>query len=145
MVRTNREGNTLKVAMLSMDLADFEGNEGCILTIPLTADRDMMAGTYQLGLRNVKMSDARGTLYTLPDTDSQVVVKNWGGVDAIVAIGLRATGGNGVIVIESASEATVQIVAVDGRTMTVDVAEGKTVVPVSAGVYVVGRQKVIVK
>ena len=145
MVKTNREGNTLKVAMLSMDLADFEGNEGCILTIPLTADRDMMAGTYQLGLRNVKMSDARGTLYTLPDTDSQVVVKNWGGVDAIVAIGLRATGGNGVIVIESASEATVQIVAVDGRTMTVDVAEGKTVVPVSAGVYVVGRQKVIVK
>ena len=39
----------------------------------------------------------------------------------------------------------IQIVAVDGRAFAVEASAGKTAVAVSAGVYVVNGQKVIVK
>ena len=145
MVKTNMVGNVLKVAMLSAENADFEGSEGAILVLPLSADKTMTAGSYGISLRNVKMSDARGNLFILPDTDSSVAVKNWSGVNSVAFDRLRVYGGNGEICIESPADTVIQIVAVDGRAFAVEASAGKTVVAVSAGVYVVNGQKVIVK
>ena len=145
MIKTNMVGNVLKVAMLSAESADFEGSEGAILVLPLSADKAMTSGSYGISLRNVKMSDARGNLFILPDTDSSVVVKDWSGVDSVAFDRLRVYGGNGEICIESPADTMIQIVAVDGRTFAVEASAGKTAVAVSAGVYVVNGQKVIVK
>ena len=145
MIKTNMVGNVLKVAMLSAESADFEGSEGAILLLPLSADKAMTSGSYGISLRNVKMSDARGNLFILPDTDSSVVVKDWSGVDSVAFDRLRVYGGNGEICIESPADTMIQIVAVDGRAFAVEASAGKTAVAVSAGVYVVNGQKVIVK
>ena len=145
MIKTNMVGNVLKVAMLSAESADFEGSEGAILVLPLSADKTMPSGSYGIGLRNVKMSDARGNLFILPDADSSVVVKDWSGVDSVAFDRLRVYGGNGEICIESPADTVIQIVAVDGRAFAVEASAGKTAVAVSAGVYVVNGQKVIVK
>ena len=145
MIKTNMVGNVLKVAMLSAESADFEGSEGAILVLPLSADKAMPSGSYGISLRNVKMSDARGNLFILPDTDSSVVVKDWSGVDSVAFDRLRVYGGNGEICIESPADTMIQIVAVDGRAFAVEASAGKTAVAVSAGVYVVNGQKVIVK
>ena len=145
MIKTNMVGNVLKVAMLSAESADFEGSEGAILVLPLSADKTMPSGSYGIGLRNVKMSDARGNLFILPDADSSVVVKDWSGVDSVAFDRLRVYGGNGEICIESPADTMIQIVAVDGRAFAVEASAGKTAVAVSAGVYVVNGQKVIVK
>ena len=145
MIKTNMVGNVLKVAMLSAESADFEGSEGAILLLPLSADKAMASGSYGISLRNVKMSDARGNLFILPDTDSSVVVKDWSGVDSVAFDRLRVYGGNGEICIESPADTMIQIVAVDGRAFAVEASAGKTAVAVSAGVYVVNGQKVIVK
>nr|DAI59256.1 MAG TPA: leucine rich repeat protein [Crassvirales sp.] len=145
MIKTNMVGNVLKVAMLSAESADFEGSEGAILVLPLSADKAMPSGSYGISLRNVKMSDARGNLFILPDADSSVVVKDWSGVDSVAFDRLRVYGGNGEICIESPADTMIQIVAVDGRAFAVEASAGKTAVAVSAGVYVVNGQKVIVK
>ena len=145
MIKTNMVGNVLKVAMLSAESADFEGSEGAILVLPLSADKAMTSGSYGISLRNVKMSDARGNLFILPDADSSVVVKDWSGVDSVAFDRLRVYGGNGEISIESPADTMIQIVAVDGRAFAVEASAGKTAVAVSAGVYVVNGQKVIVK
>ena len=145
MVKTNMVGNVLKVAMLSAESADFEGSEGAILVLSLSADKTMSSGSYGISLRNVKMSDARGNLFILPDADSSVVVKDWSGVDSVAFDRLRVYGGNGEICIESPADTMIQIVAVDGRAFAVEASAGKTAVAVSAGVYVVNGQKVIVK
>ena len=145
MIKTNMVGNVLKVAMLSAESADFEGSEGAILLLPLSADKAMTSGSYGISLRNVKMSDARGNLFILPDADSSVVVKDWSGVDSVAFDRLRVYGGNGEICIESPADTMIQIVAVDGRAFAVEASAGKTAVAVSAGVYVVNGQKVIVK
>ena len=145
MIKTNMVGNVLKVAMLSAESADFEGSEGVILVLPLSADKTMPSGSYGISLRNVKMSDARGNLFILPDADSSVVVKDWSGVDSVAFDRLRVYGGNGEICIESPADTMIQIVAVDGRAFAVEASAGKTAVAVSAGVYVVNGQKVIVK
>ena len=145
MIKTNMVGNVLKVAMLSAESADFEGSEGAILVLPLSADKTMPSGSYGISLRNVKMSDARGNLFILPDADSSVVVKDWSGVDSVAFNRLRVYGGNGEICIESPADTVIQIVAVDGRAFAVEASAGKTAVAVSAGVYVVNGQKVIVK
>lgn len=145
MIKTNMVGNVLKVAMLSAESADFEGSEGAILVLPLSADKTMPSGSYGISLRNVKMSDARGNLFILPDADSSVVVKDWSGVDSVAFDHLRVYGGNGEICIESPADTMIQIVAVDGRAFAVEASAGKTAVAVSAGVYVVNGQKVIVK
>ena len=145
MIKTNMVGNVLKVAMLSAESADFDGSEGAILVLPLSADKTMPSGSYGISLRNVKMSDARGNLFILPDTDSSVVVKDWSGVDSVAFDRLRVYGGNGEICIESPADTVIQIVAVDGRAFAVEASAGKTAVAVSAGVYVVNGQKVIVK
>ncbi len=145
MIKTNMVGNVLKVAMLSAESADFEGSEGAILVLPLSADKAMTSGSYGISLRNVKMSDARGNLFILPDADSSVVVKDWSGVDSVAFDRLRVYGGNGEICIESPADTMIQIVAVDGRAFAVEASAGKTAVAVSAGVYVVNGQKVIVK
>ncbi len=145
MIKTNMAGNVLKVAMLSAESADFEGSEGAILVLPLSADKAMTSGSYGISLRNVKMSDARGNLFILPDADSSVVVKDWSGVDSVAFDRLRVYGGNGEICIESPADTMIQIVAVDGRAFAVEASAGKTAVAVSAGVYVVNGQKVIVK
>lgn len=145
MIKTNMVGNVLKVAMLSAESADFEGSEGAILVLPLSADKTMPSGSYGISLRNVKMSDARGNLFILPDADSSVVVKDWSGVDSVAFDRLRVYGGNGEICIESPADTMIQIVAVDGRAFAVEASAGKTAVAVSAGVYVVDGQKVIVK
>ncbi len=145
MIKTNMVGNVLKVAMLSAESADFEGSEGAILVLPLSADKTMPSGSYGISLRNVKMSDVRGNLFILPDADSSVVVKDWSGVDSVAFDRLRVYGGNGEICIESPADTVIQIVAVDGRAFAVEASAGKTVVAVSAGVYVVNGQKVIVK
>lgn len=145
MIKTNMVGNVLKVAMLSAESADFEGSEGAILVLPLSADKAMASGSYGISLRNVKMSDARGNLFILPDADSSVVVKDWSGVDSVAFDCLRVYGGNGEICIESPADTMIQIVAVDGRAFAVEASAGKTAVAVSAGVYVVNGQKVIVK
>ena len=145
MIKTNMVGNVLKVAMLSAESADFEGSEGAILVLPLSADKAMPSGSYGISLRNVKMSDARGNLFILPDADSSVVVKDWSGVDSVAFDRLRVYGGNGEICIESPADTIIQIVAVDGRAFAVEASAGKTAVAVSAGVYVVNGQKVIVK
>ena len=145
MIKTNMAGNVLKVAMLSAESADLEGSEGAILVLPLSADKTMPSGSYGISLRNVKMSDARGNLFILPDTDSSVVVKDWSGVDSVAFDRLRVYGGNGEICIESPADTMIQIVAVDGRAFAVEASAGKTAVAVSAGVYVVNGQKVIVK
>ena len=145
MITTNMVGNVLKVAMLSAESADFEGSEGAILVLPLSADKTMPSGSYGISLRNVKMSDARGNLFILPDADSSVVVKDWSGVDSVAFDRLRVYGGNGEICIESPADTMIQIVAVDGRAFAVEASAGKTAVAVSAGVYVVNGQKVIVK
>ena len=145
MIKTNMVGNVLKVAMLSAESAEFEGSEGAILVLPLSADKTMPSGSYGISLRNVKMSDARGNLFILPDADSSVVVKDWSGVDSVAFDRLRVYGGNGEICIESPADTMIQIVAVDGRAFAVEASAGKTAVAVSAGVYVVNGQKVIVK
>ena len=145
MIKTNMVGNVLKVAMLSAESADFDGSEGAILVLPLSADKTMPSGSYGISLRNVKMSDARGNLFILPDADSSVVVKDWSGVDSVAFDRLRVYGGNGEICIESPADTVIQIVAVDGRAFAVEASAGKTAVAVSAGVYVVNGQKVIVK
>ena len=145
MIKTNMVGNVLKVAMLSAESADFEGSEGAILVLPLSADKTMPSGSYGISLRNVKMSDARGNLFILPDADSSVVVKDWSGLDSVAFDRLRVYGGNGEICIESPADTVIQIVAVDGRAFAVEASAGKTAVAVSAGVYVVNGQKVIVK
>ena len=145
MIKTNMVGNVLKVAMLSAESADFEGSEGAILVLPLSADKTMPSGSYGISLRNVKMSDVRGNLFILPDADSSVVVKDWSGVDSVAFDRLRVYGGNGEICIESPADTMIQIVAVDGRAFAVEASAGKTAVAVSAGVYVVNGQKVIVK
>ena len=145
MIKTNMVGNVLKVAMLSAESADFDGSEGAILVLPLSADKAMTSGSYGISLRNVKMSDARGNLFILPDADSSVVVKDWSGVDSVAFDRLRVYGGNGEICIESPADTMIQIVAVDGRAFAVEASAGKTAVAVSAGVYVVNGQKVIVK
>ena len=145
MIKTNMVGNVLKVAMLSAESADFDGSEGVILVLPLSADKAMTSGSYGISLRNVKMSDARGNLFILPDADSSVVVKDWSGVDSVAFDRLRVYGGNGEICIESPADTVIQIVAVDGRAFAVEASAGKTAVAVSAGVYVVNGQKVIVK
>ena len=145
MIKTNMVGNVLKVAMLSAESADFEGSEGAILVLPLSADKTMPSGSYGISLRNVKMSDARGNLFILPDADSSVVVKDWSGVDSVAFDRLRVYGGNGEICIESPADTVIQIVAVDGRAFAVEASAGKTAVAVSAGVYVVNGHKVIVK
>ena len=145
MIKTNMVGNVLKVAMLSAESADFEGSEGAILVLPLSADKTMPSGSYGISLRNVKMSDARGNIFILPDADSSVVVKDWSGVDSVAFDRLRVYGGNGEICIESPADTMIQIVAVDGRAFAVEASAGKTAVAVSAGVYVVNGQKVIVK
>lgn len=145
MIKTNMVGNVLKVAMLSAESADFEGSEGAILLLPLSADKAMPSGSYGISLRNVKMSDVRGNLFILPDTDSSVIVKDWSGVDSVAFDRLRVYGGNGEICIESPADTMIQIVAVDGRAFAVEASAGKTAVAVSAGVYVVNGQKVIVK
>ncbi len=145
MIKTNMVGNVLKVAMLSAESADFEGSEGAILVLSLSADKTMPSGSYGISLRNVKMSDARGNLFILPDADSSVVVKDWSGVDSVAFDRLRVYGGNGEICIESPVDTMIQIVAVDGRAFAVEASAGKTAVAVSAGVYVVNGQKVIVK
>lgn len=145
MIKTNMVGNVLKVAMLSAESADFDGSEGAILVLPLSADKTMPSGSYGISLRNVKMSDARGNLFILPDADSSVVVKDWSGVDSVAFDRLRVYGGNGEICIESPADTMIQIVAVDGRAFAVGASAGKTAVAVSAGVYVVNGQKVIVK
>ena len=145
MIKTNMVGNVLKVAMLSAESADFEGSEGAILVLPLSVDKAMPSGSYGISLRNVKMSDARGNLFILPDADSSVVVKDWSGVDSVAFDRLRVYGGNGEICIESPADTVIQIVAVDGRAFAVEASAGKTAVAVSAGVYVVNGQKVIVK
>ena len=145
MIKTNMVGNVLKVAMLSAESADFEGSEGAILVLPLSADKTMPSGSYGISLRNVKMSDVRGNLFILPDADSSVVVKDWSGVDSVAFDRLRVYGGNGEICIESPADTVIQIVAVDGRAFAVEASAGKTAVAVSAGVYVVNGQKVIVK
>ena len=145
MIKTNMVGNVLKVAMLSAESADFEGSEGAILVLPLSADKTMPSGSYGISLRNVKMSDARGNLFILPDADSSVVVKDWSGVDSVAFDRLRVYGGNGEICIESPADTVIQIVAVDGRAFAVEASAGKTAVAVSAGVYVVNGQTVIVK
>ncbi len=145
MIKTNMVGNVLKVAMLSAESADFEGSEGVILVLPLSVDKTMPSGSYGISLRNVKMSDARGNLFILPDADSSVVVKDWSGVDSVAFDRLRVYGGNGEICIESPADTMIQIVAVDGRAFAVEASAGKTAVAVSAGVYVVNGQKVIVK
>ena len=145
MVKTNMVGNVLKVAMLSAESADFDGSEGVILVLPLSVDKTMPSGSYGISLRNVKMSDARGNLFILPDADSSVVVKDWSGVDSVAFDRLRVYGGNGEICIESPADTMIQIVAVDGRAFAVEASAGKTAVAVSAGVYVVNGQKVIVK
>ena len=145
MIKTNMVGNVLKVAMLSAESADFEGSEGAILVLPLSADKTMPSGSYGISLRNVKMSDARGNLFILPDADSSVVVKDWSGVDSVAFDRLRVYGGNGEICIESPADTMIQIVAVDGRAFAVEASAGKTAVAVSAGVYVVNGQKLIVK
>lgn len=145
MIKTNMVGNVLKVAMLSAESADFDGSEGAILVLPLSADKTMPSGSYGISLRNVKMSDARGNLFILPDADSSVVVKDWSGVDSVAFDRLRVYGSNGEICIESPADTVIQIVAVDGRVFAVEASAGKTAVAVSAGVYVVNGQKVIVK
>ena len=145
MIKTNMVGNVLKVAMLSAESADFDGSEGVILVLPLSADKTMPSGSYGISLRNVKMSDARGNLFILPDADSSVVVKDWSGVDSVAFDRLRVYGGNGEICIESPADTMILIVAVDGRAFAVEASAGKTAVAVSAGVYVVNGQKVIVK
>ena len=145
MIKTNMVGNVLKVAMLSAESVDFEGSEGAILVLPLSADKTMPSGSYGISLRNVKMSDACGNLFILPDADSSVVVKDWSGVDSVAFDRLRVYGGNGEICIESPADTMIQIVAVDGRAFAVEASAGKTAVAVSAGVYVVNGQKVIVK
>ena len=74
--RTMSDG-ALRIVISSTQNATFEGNSGTILTLKLAPENTMEAGTYEVLLKNVILTDPAAKRYAAPDVRSYINVTRY--------------------------------------------------------------------
>ena len=64
----------LRILCTSMTNATFSGNSGTVLNVTLTVPESMAAGTHDMSLKNIVLSDPDANRHTSPDMTSSLVV-----------------------------------------------------------------------
>ena len=65
----------LRIVLSSMTNATFSGNSGAVLSITLAIGKDVAAGSYDVNLKNVVLTDPSATRYPSSDVSGTIVVK----------------------------------------------------------------------
>ena len=64
----------LRILCTSMTNATFSGNSGTVLNVTLTVPESMAAGTHDMSLKNIVLSDPDANRHTSPDMTSSLIV-----------------------------------------------------------------------
>ncbi len=65
----------LRIVLSSMTNATFSGNSGAVLSITLAIGKDVAAGSYDVNLKNVVLTDPSAARYSSTDVSGSIVVK----------------------------------------------------------------------
>lgn len=144
MSRGQSEEGKVRVICYSFPTEAFKGETGSAVLTVKVACEEGVTGKKKINLTNVVAATATGERIQLPDVETEVDTSS--GV-AIVGVDVDYVyAANGTIYIKAKEDGKITITNAAGVSETVSVQSGMNEYkPAANGVYVVGRQKVIVK
>lgn len=134
----------LRVVAFSSKNSTFTGNDGALMILPVVASENLPGGTLEMSVKN-NLFVSNNVEYEFDDitvkindaTNVENVAIN-SGFD-IYAIGRT-------LYVNSPKATQLQLVAIDGRTMMLDIVEGRNTYNIdNAGVYIIDNKKIIIK
>ncbi len=131
----------------SMNLNNFEGDNGSVLKLTLEATQDIPSGT-TIELTNVILADNNGNWARA--RNSITTIDQLTGVDNLTASVEQVYAFESTLVIEAEHDSQAQIVTVNGQAQTVNVTAGRNEINnLAAGIYIVRlngqSHKVVIK
>ena len=79
----------LRILCTSMTNATFSGNSGVVLNITLAVSENMVAGTYNVGLKNIVLSDPDANRHTSPDATAKLKIETREVADPVNTLSLQ--------------------------------------------------------
>lgn len=134
-VAQRQSDGTVRLLAYNMANHDFDGHDGAVLQLTVTAGTQLAPGL-TVDVDNVVLATGRGEAYYPAATRTQVSSAT--GVDDVSASSTRVYARHAVLVIESNAPASAQLVAVNGTSTTLNVEAGHNEYSgLNAGFYIV--------
>ena len=134
-VAQRQSDGTVRLLAYNMANHDFDGDDGAVLQLTVTAGTQLAPGL-TVDVDNVVLATGRGEAYYPAATRTQVSSAT--GVDDVSASSTRVYARHAVLVIESNAPASAQLVAVNGTSTTLNVEAGHNEYSgLNAGFYIV--------
>ena len=80
---------SLRILCTSMTNATFSGNSGVVLNVTLAVSENMVAGTYNVSLKNIVLSDPDANRHTSPDATAKLKIESREVVDPVNTLSLQ--------------------------------------------------------
>lgn len=133
----------LRVVSFSSKNADFTGNDGALMILPVVASSDMPEGPLEMSIKAISFV-ADNVEYDFPNITATINLAS--GVALTKANEMNVYAVGNVLHIDSPQATTVTMSAVDGRTTILNVAEGSNTFTIATpGFYIVNRTKITIK
>ena len=134
---------TTRVVAYAMNNATFKGSEGALFNLVLETSADLAADG-MIALKGGLFTAVNGTEDS--SADLNVMMRSEAtGIRSIYGV-VQVSGTEGAVIVESNDICVVNVYALTGQMVrTVTVHEGKNVIDLPKGVYIVNNQRVIVK
>jgi hypothetical protein len=137
------DNGATRIVAFAMDNAAFKDNAEALAILTLKAEGALQEGAV-INLTDGLFATASGAEDRAEDVALKVEDETTG-VGTLLG-GIRVSGAEGAVVVESATDAVLSIYAMTGQlVLQAEVKAGKSRIALPAGVYVVNNQKVIVK
>lgn len=133
----------LRVVSFSSKNANFTGNDGALMILPIVASSDMPEGPLEMSIKAISFV-ADNVEYDFPNVTATINLAS--GVALTKANEMNVYAVGNVLHIDSPQATTVTMSAVDGRTTILNVAEGSNTFTIATpGFYIVNRTKIAIK
>ena len=137
------DNGTTRIVAFAMDNAAFKDNAEALAILTLKAEGALQEGAV-INLTDGLFATASGAEDRAEDVALKVEDETTG-VGTLLG-GIRVSGAEGAVVVESATDTVLSIYTMTGQLVQqAEVKAGKSLIALPAGVYVVNNQKVIVK
>lgn len=134
----------LRVVSFSSKNSTFTGNDGALMILPIVASENLPGGTLEMSVKN-NLFVSNNEEYEFDDVTAKI-----NDVTMVENIAINSdfdiyTVGR-TLYVNSPIAAQLPLVAIDGRAIILDVAEGLNIYSIdNAGVYILNNQKIIIK
>ncbi|MGM9832199.1 MAG: leucine-rich repeat protein [Candidatus Limisoma sp.] len=134
---------SMRVVSFSSKNANFSGNDGALMILPVVAGSTLPAGKLEMSIKAISFV-ANNIEYDLPDCTFEINASSGVAQTKVADMSIYAEGK--LLHIDSPRAAVVPMTTVDGKVTLLNVVEGENTFAIGApGFYIVGRTKVLVK